>query len=245
MNEKEVRSPLIWMKGENDKNDEMKGDNYERMITHVEKVEIVENKTSYSKDVIETENSVSKKKPQFVYWWKNLWLKTILMVLVGITFLNLNALISCQSLKTIFLLVFICGKEKKEDLNLKLGVLLKEIKDLSKKSFVKVNVKENEPTSPLVIAFQKIKMFKEKEEEEKEGESCDDKKIFSYYHFIFDVVADLHSCWSIYNFEEFKFNFYYLYYLCKNTFERSKINMNWPIWLWDDDLTCIFRLEID
>ena len=153
------------------------------------------------------------------------------MVLVGITFLNLNASISCQLPYTVFPLALVCGKEKKEDLNLKLEVLLEEIKDLSKKGFVKVNAKGNGPTNPLVMAFQKVKMFKEKEEEEKEGESCDDEKIFSYYHFVFDVVADLHSCWSIYNFGGFKSDYHYPYCLCKNAFERSKMNMNWPTWL--------------
>ena len=52
----------------------------------------------------------------------------------------------------------------------------------------------NESTSSLIIAFRKVKIFEEKEEEEKKEESCDNKKIFSYYHFVFDVVADLYNC---------------------------------------------------
>ena len=128
--------------------------------------------------------------------------------------------------------MYLFVERKKKDLNLKLRVLLKEIKDLNKKGFMRVNAKEDEPTSSLVMAFQKVKIFEKKEEEEKKEISCNNEKIFSYYHFIFNIVADLYSCWSIYNYPKgFKFNYNYLYYLCKDAFERSKMNINWLIWL--------------
>ena len=46
-------------------------------------------------------------------------------------------------------------------------MLFEEMKDLSKKGFVKVNTKENELISSLVIVFQKIKIFEEKRKERK------------------------------------------------------------------------------
>ena len=103
---------------------------------------------------------------------------------------------------------------------------MKKIKNLSKKEFVKVNVKKNKSISLLVIVFQKVKMFKKKEKKEKKRKNYNNKKTFFYYYFVFDVITDLHSCWSIYNFKRFKFNYNCLYCFCKNTFERSKINMN-------------------
>ena len=100
---------------------------------------------------------------------------------------------------------------------------------MNKKEFVRVNVKKNKPISLLVIAFQKVKMFKEKKEKEKKGKSYNNKKTFFYYYFVFDIVTDLYSCWSIYNFGRFKFDYNCLYYFCKNILKRLKINMNWLI----------------
>ena len=57
-----MKSSLMWIENKDDKDDEMRGNNYECMITYVEKVKIVENKISCSVDVIKTENSVNKKK---------------------------------------------------------------------------------------------------------------------------------------------------------------------------------------
>ena len=48
------------MEGEDNENNEMKGDDYKCMITCVEKVEIAEDKTSCSEDATEIENSMRK-----------------------------------------------------------------------------------------------------------------------------------------------------------------------------------------